>query len=148
MTIAIQVLMRELERVWDTWWELVHVRGDVAGALELTTPGTAVVNTPAGTGGEGRDAVRAYLTDTLLPHLPADLARRRISRTVDKFRVVDEVVVSFTHDRELPWLLPGHPPSGRQVAVAAVTVVGFHHGRIAVQRTLWDHAGLLAAIGG
>jgi hypothetical protein len=44
-----------------------------------------------------------------------------ISRTVDRFRPVDEAMVSFTHDRELPWLLPGTGPTHRQAEVRART---------------------------
>jgi carboxymethylenebutenolidase len=71
-------------------------------------------------------------------HIPADLTRRRHSRTVDRFHIADETTVSFTHDRELPWLLPGLAATGREVRVLAITVVGFDRGRLASQRTLWD----------
>ena len=58
---------------------------------------------------------------------------------------------TFTHDRELPWLLPGVAPTGRQVEVLAISVVSVRHrsraGRtttlIASHRTLWDQVGLL-----
>ena len=58
-------------------------------------------------------------------------------------------MVTFTHDRELPWLLPGVAPTGRQVEVLAISVVSVRHrsraGRtttlIAGHRTLWDQVG-------
>jgi hypothetical protein len=51
------------------------------------------------TGATGRRAVERFYADQLLPHLPKDLDLRRISRTVDRWRLVDETTVSFTHDR-------------------------------------------------
>jgi carboxymethylenebutenolidase len=61
--------------------------------------------------------------------------------------VVDELVVGFTHDRELPWLLPAAPASQVRVEVLAITVATVRQGRIAAVRTLWDQAGLLARLG-
>ena len=63
-------------------------------------------------------------------------------------------MVSFTHDRELPWLLPGLAPTGRQAQVLAISVVSVRHrsraGRttslIAAHRTLWDQVGLLTQL--
>src|SRR5213596_1649316 len=76
----------------------------------------------------------------------SDLEVRRISRTVDRWRLVDETTVSFTHDRELPWLLPGVEPTFRRAEVLAIAVVSFERARIRSQRVLWDHATLAAQL--
>jgi carboxymethylenebutenolidase len=99
------------------------------------------------TGATGRQAVERFYADQVLPHLPDDLELRRISRTVDRWRLVDETTVSFTHDRELPWLLPGAEPTFRRAEVLAIAVVGFDRTRIRSQRVLWDHATLAAQLG-
>jgi carboxymethylenebutenolidase len=54
--------------------------------------------------------------------------------------------VSFTHDIELPWLLPGIEPTGRRAEVLAIAIVGFRRGEIASQRILWDHTRLSAQL--
>ena len=99
------------------------------------------------TGAAGRPAVERFYAEEFLPHLPGDLALATISRTVDRFRLVDETTVSFTHDRELPWLLPGIAPTYRRAEVLAIAVVGFERMRIRSQRILWDHATLAAQLG-
>jgi carboxymethylenebutenolidase len=66
---------------------------------------------------------------------------------VDRWRLVDETTVSFTHDRELPWLLSGVRPTFRRAQVLAIAVVGFDRTRIRSQRILWDHATLLGQLG-
>jgi carboxymethylenebutenolidase len=83
----------------------------------------------------------------VLPHLPGDLGFTRRSRTVDRFHLVDELTVSFRHDCEVSWLIPGIEPTGRHVSVAAIVVVAFDRGAIASQRTLWDGASLTAQLG-
>ena len=56
-------------------------------------------------------------------------------------------MVSFTHDRELPWLLPGIAPTGRSVDVLAVSVVVVRRSAVEKHRTLWDMTTLLAQLG-
>jgi carboxymethylenebutenolidase len=46
--------------------------------------------------------------------MPKDLKITKISRTVGKDRVVDELI-SFTHDIEIEYLLLGIEPTGRYV---------------------------------
>jgi carboxymethylenebutenolidase len=156
MTFAIQQLMAEIERLRDAFHGSVYAAGDVDAALEVTTDDCSLLNLPMGTGASTAADVRRYLAQDVLPCLPADLTFRRVSRTVDKFRVVDEAVVAFTHDRELPWLLPGSPPTHRRAEVLAISVVSFRHSRInahrtrsqlSTHRTLWDHSGMRAQLG-
>ena len=147
MTPAIQELIRQNEQLCDRFTRDVLVARDVDAALAATTDRTSLVNLPMRTGAADRAELRRYLAEDLIPHLPADLSRRRISRTADRFRVVDELVVGFTHDRELPWLLPGAEPTFRRAEVLAIAVVGFDRTRIRSQRVLWDHATLAAQLG-
>ena len=120
---------------------------DLEAAMARVTPDVAFSTLPAGTGARGADALRRHLADDLLPHRPADLTTTRVSRTGDRFRVVDEERVAFTHDRELPWLLPGVAPTGRHVEVLAISVVAVRKERITEYRTHWDHHGLLTGLG-
>ncbi len=141
MTTAIAQFMRELEGAWDAHREAL-VRRDLAAALAPMAAEPSVVHMPAMTGASGRAAVERFYAGQVLPHLPADLALSRISRTVDRWRLVEETTVSFTHDRELPWLLPGAEPTFRRAEVLAITVVAFRRTQISSLRVLWDHATL------
>src|SRR5271168_1279826 len=47
------------------------------------------------------------------PDVDATLA----TRTVGDNRLVDEMVISFTHTIEMPWMLPNVKPTGRYVEV-------------------------------
>ena len=138
--------MREVERVRDAF------RRDVlAGAVDAAVAGcatsVALVHLPAGTGASGAEELRSFLARDVVGHLPPDLAHARVSRTVDRFRVVDEERVAFTHDRELPWLLPGVAPTGRRADVLAVSICTVRQGRVLGLRVHWDVATLLAQLG-
>ena len=146
MTTAIAQFMRELEGAWEAHREAL-VRRDLAAALAPMAAEPSVVHIPAMTGASGRSAVERFYAGQVLPHLPADLTLNRISRTVDRWRLVEETTVSFTHDRELPWLLPGAEPTFRRAEVLAIAVVGFHRMKIRSLRVLWDHATLTGQLG-
>jgi len=148
VTTAIAQFMRELERVWDEHREAALVRRDLAASLAQLAGEPSVWHLPAMTGATGREAFERFYAEAFLPHVPADLVLTRRSRTVDRFHLVDETTVSFTHDRELPWLLPGLGPTGRPARVLAIAVVSFDRSqRIRSQRILWDHATLTAQLG-
>jgi carboxymethylenebutenolidase len=57
------------------------------------------------------------------------------------------MIVKFTHDRVIDYLLPGIPPTGRQVEIAAVVVAQFRDGKLASEHIYWDQASVLVQIG-
>ena len=79
--------------------------------------------------------------------MAADIAITPVSRTVGESQIVDELVLSFTHDVEMPQLLPGVSPTGRHVRLAFCVVVGFADGKVAHEHIYWDQASLLAQVG-
>ena len=66
-----------------------------------------VTHVPTMTGGHGREAVRRFYETWFIGRWPEDTEIAPVSRTVGEDRVVDEVIISFTHDCEMPALLPG-----------------------------------------
>ena len=138
MTTEIARYMVALEATWDAHLAALFVERDPRGAIAGMTREPSVRHLPTGTGAEGGEAVAAFFAETVVPHLPGGLTRTRVSRTVDRFRLVDESTVAFTHDRELPWLLPGTAATDRRVEALTISVVGFRRGEIESVRTLWD----------
>jgi carboxymethylenebutenolidase len=56
------------------------------------------------TGGIGRDRLTAFYRHHFIFNNPDDTALDLVSRTVGIDRVIDEFVVSFTHDKMIDWL--------------------------------------------
>jgi carboxymethylenebutenolidase len=155
VTMEIRRLMTDLAELATAFREAV-LGGDVERALGCVAEDVSLENVPAGTGAVGIDALRRYLLDDVRDHVPADLTVRRLSRVVDQRGLAEESTVAFTHDRPMPWLLPGVAPTGRRVEVLAVSLVsvrlrsrlGRTTALIDRHRTLWDHTALLAQSGG
>jgi carboxymethylenebutenolidase len=70
-----------------------------------------------------------------------------ISRTVGKDQVVDELIISFTHDRGIEYMLAGVAPIGTYVEIPHVVVMKFKNNRISHEHIYWDQASVLVQIG-
>jgi carboxymethylenebutenolidase len=99
------------------------------------------------TGGRGAAEVRRFYEDHFIPRWPADTTVVPVSRTVGEDRVVDELVMSFTHDVEMDFMLPGVAPSGRPVDLPVAAVVGVEDGRVTHEHIYWDQATILVQVG-
>jgi carboxymethylenebutenolidase len=129
-----------------------HVAAELAGDLETTmatmTDDPHLINVPTRMGGMGREGVRAFYRDHLVgKFFPPDVRMTSVSSTVGSDRIVEELVVSFTHTTVIDWLLPDVPPTGKPVEVAFVVVAGLKDGKISHEHVYWDQASVLVQVG-
>jgi carboxymethylenebutenolidase len=79
--------------------------------------------------------------------MPPDTTLTPISRTVGTEQLVDEMIFSFTHTEEMPWMLPGIAPTNKRVEIGLVAIVRFREGKLAHEHIYWDQASVLKQIG-
>ena len=120
---------------------------DVDATMETMTPEPYVQCVPTMTGGFGGQGVRRFYSEHFVNQMPKDAQVTPISRTVGKDQVVDELIVSFTHDAQWDYLLPGVPPTGKRVELPHVVVMKFENGKVAHEHIYWDQASLLVQVG-
>ena len=129
-----------------------HVAAELAGDLETTmatmTDAPHLNHVPTMMGGVGREGVRAFYRDHLVgKFFPPDVQMTTVSRTVDEHRIVEEMVIAFTHTTEVDWMLPRVKPTGRRVEAAFVVVVGIQDGKVSHEHIYWDQASVLVQLG-
>lgn len=138
----------DLGAVFDAHVKAEFVDQDVAATMATMAPEPYLPHVPTLAGGTGRTQVEAFYRNHFVGHWPTDVRVTPISRTAGQNRVVDELVVSFTHDREMRVYLPGVAPTGRKVVLPHVVVMGFDEsGRVAYEHVYWDQATLLVQVG-
>jgi carboxymethylenebutenolidase len=137
----------DLGGVFDAHVKHEFVDHDVEATMKTMVPEPYVHNVPTLVGGYGRAGVLDFYTHHFVGRMPADTRIERISRTVGEDQVVDELILSFTHDVEIHYLLPGIPPTGKRVELPHVVIMKFVDGKIAHEHVYWDQACLLAQIG-
>lgn len=137
----------DMEELWQEHTRHEFVTRDTESTLATMADDAYVNHVPVMTGGLGKDALRAFYSQDFIPHMPPDTTLMAVSRTVGENQLVDEMIFSFTHTQEIPWMLPGIPPTNRHVEVPLVAVVGFRGGKLAHEHIYWDQASVLKQIG-
>ncbi|KAI4745079.1 hypothetical protein E4T50_04565 [Aureobasidium sp. EXF-12298] len=137
----------DLEEIWEEHCLYEFGERAVDKTMSTMVQEPYVNHIPTLTGGIGR----AKLTDFYRNHFvfsnPNDTALELVSRTVGIDRVIDEFVFSFTHDREIDWLLPGIPPTGKKCRLPFTSIVNVRGDRLYHEHIAWDQATALVQLG-
>jgi len=120
---------------------------DAARTIANMVPDAHVNYGPTMTGGVGKRALYHFYEDFFGPCIPESFATKLISRTSGVDRIIDEFIVSFRHNIEMPWILPGVPPTNRQVELTMVSIVGVRGNKLVSEHVYWDQASVLVQIG-
>ena len=125
--------------------EFAHKNTDEALATMTDNPRVTIV--PTMIGGQGREEMHTFYSKYFLNQIPPDLEIVPISRTIGEARVVDELVLRFTHSTQMDWVLPGIPATQKRIEFAMVVVVHVEDGKIASENIYWDNATVLRQVG-
>ncbi|ANI59977.1 dienelactone hydrolase family protein [Pseudomonas sp. GR 6-02] len=134
----------------DLWDE--HVRHefdtrDVPATMATMVAEPYVNHIPTMTGGVGAKELSRFYQHHFVHGNPKDMALTPLSRTVGASQIVDEFIMSFTHDCEIDWMLPGVAPTGRHVEIPMLGVVKFRGPKLYHEHIYWDQASVLVQIG-
>ena len=136
-----------LSALWEQHTAHEFVTRDTEATLATMVEDAYVNHIPVMTGGHGKDALRRFYSADFIPCMPPDTTLTPISRTIGTDQLVDEMIFSFTHTQEMPWMLPGVAPTNRRVEIPLVVIVHFRDGKLAHEHIYWDQASVLKQIG-
>lgn len=106
-----------------------------------------VGHVPTLTGGIGTEELQDFYDRYFIHSNPDSWDVTLLSRTVGVDRVVDEMHVFFRHTQEMPWILPGVPPTDKKVEIIMVSIVALRGGRLHHEHVYWDQASVLVQVG-
>ncbi|GFF33890.1 hypothetical protein IFM51744_02265 [Aspergillus udagawae] len=139
----------DLEKRWEEHLEARFFSMNLNNVMEQyvdhLTPN--VTYAPTMSGGIGARDLRRFYEHHFLRNLPPSMRLRLLSRTIGVDRVVDELYASFEHTQEIPWMLPGVPPTNKKVEVILVSIVSLRSGKLYSEHVYWDQASVLVQIG-
>jgi len=142
-----QKKLKNLGEIFDKHVRHEFIDHDVEATMKTMVKEPIVHNVPVLTGGIGFDNVSNFYKNDFVGKMPEDTKIIRISRTVGKDQVVDELILSFTHDIEIKAMLPGIPPTGKYIELPHVVVMKFKGDKILHEHIYWDQASLLVQVG-
>jgi carboxymethylenebutenolidase len=137
----------DLVQLWGEHTKHEFSTRDTEATLATMVEDAYVNHVPVLTGGYGKNALRQFYSRDFIPSMPPDTALTLISRTVGEDQIVDEMIFSFTHTQEMPWILPGIAPTNCRVEVPLVAIVKFRGNKLAHEHIYWDQASVLKQIG-
>lgn len=126
-----------------------ELRKDLKTTLATMTANPHINNIPTVIGGIGLEGVKNFYSSFILTgkFFPSDTEMVPISRTIDEYQLVDEIIFKFTHNTEIGWMLPNIKPTGKRVEIPLVVIVGFSEGKVTHEHIYWDQASVLVQIG-
>src|SRR5262249_5811738 len=136
-----------LSSAWDKHLAAEFSARSADEALATMAADPHVNHVPLMIGGRGRAELRDFYANHFLNQIPPDLEMVPVSRTVGQGRVVDDLIMRFTHSIRLDWLLPGIAPTGKRVELPFVVVVQFEGDKLAHEHIYWDQASVLVQVG-
>jgi carboxymethylenebutenolidase len=137
----------DLSALWEEHTAHEFATRDTEATLATMAEDAYVNHIPVLTGGRGKAELRRFYSTDFIPKMPPDTTLTPISRTVGKDQLVDEMIFSFTHTIEMPWMLPGIAPTNKRVRIPLVAIVHFREGKLAHEHIYWDQASVLKQIG-
>jgi len=141
------MIKRDLVQLWEEHTKHEFATRDTEATLATMVDDAYVNHIPVMTGGQGKNALRRFYSRDFIPSMPPDTTLTPISRTVGEDQIVDEMIFSFTHTQEMPWMLPGVAPTYRRVEVPLVAIVHFRGDKLAHEHIYWDQASVLKQVG-
>jgi carboxymethylenebutenolidase len=137
----------DLAALWEAHCRTEFETRDVDATMATMVAEPYVNHVPTMAGGVGHDELKRFYKYHFVNANPGDTALVPISRTIGADSLVDEMLFCFTHTREIDWMLPGIPPTGRRVEIPLVAIVHFRDGKVAHEHIYWDQASVLVQIG-
>lgn len=137
----------DMVALWEQHTAYEFVVKDADLAVTTMVEDASVMHLPTMSGGFGKNYLRGYYRDVFIPGIPQNTSTETVDRSVGGDFLVEEIIMRMTHDREVPFLLPGLAPTGRTVEVPLVVIVKFRDDLMESERLYWDQAAVLTQVG-
>ncbi|EAW07012.1 uncharacterized protein ACLA_087150 [Aspergillus clavatus NRRL 1] len=137
----------DLEKIWEEHTHFEFEDRSVEKTMATMVQEPYVNDVPTLTGGIGRAQLSHFYLNHFIFNNPDDSQLELISRTVGIDRVVDEFIFSFTHNKQIDWLIPGIPPTGKHLRIPFTSVVNIRGDRLYHEHIAWDQATVLVQLG-
>jgi carboxymethylenebutenolidase len=137
----------DLVALWELHTQYEFNERDVDATMKTMVSEPYVNHIPTMTGGVGFENLKKFYSTFFINSNPPDTKLIPVSQTIGIDRLVDEMIFSFTHTTEVPWMLPNVKPTGRFVEVPLVAIVNFRGDKLYNEHIYWDQASVLVQIG-
>lgn len=133
---------------WQRHGEAEFLHFDPHAAIDTMGENPYIMNIPFGRLVQGREEVFNFYKYDMMPNVPEDFAMVPLHRVLGANTLMDELLITFTHSCDMPWTVPGVPPTGKKVEMLLMVATEFdENGLIKFEHLMWDHMAVLAQLG-
>lgn len=136
----------DVEELFDHFQFYSLNKKDIDNVMDCLTSDAVITYVPTLCGGHEAHEVKRFYQE-LFNALGGDARITTVSRTVSANKVIEELVLSFTHDRTMEFILPGVPPTNKKVEIPLVMLATFRLDKVARLNVYWDQASVLMQTG-
>ncbi|MFD9002996.1 nuclear transport factor 2 family protein [Streptomyces sp. NPDC059582] len=140
------VNQEEMVALWEQHTAYEFETKDADLTVSTMVDDASVMHLPTMSGGSGKEHLRRYYRDVFIPGIPQNTVTETVDRSVGDDFLVEEILMRMRHDQEIPFLLPGLAPTGRDLEVPLLVKVKFRDGLMESERLYWDQAAVLAQV--
>ncbi|KAJ1335666.1 carboxymethylenebutenolidase [Microdochium nivale] len=137
----------DLEAIWDEHTAFEFDTRNVDDTMATMVAEPYVNHIPTLTGGVGRAKLSVFYRDHFIHNNPDGTELELISRTIGVDRIVDEFLFCCRHDKVIDWLIPGIPPTGKDLRIPFTAVVNIRGDRLFHEHISWDQLTVLFQLG-
>lgn len=137
----------QMVELWERHVAYEFEQRDADLSVSTMVDDATVMHLPTMSGGAGKENLRRYYADVFIPGIPADTTSEPIARSIGDDFIVDEFIMRMTHDRHIPYLLPGLAPTGETLEIPTLVIVNFRGDLMECERLYWDQATVLQQLG-
>jgi carboxymethylenebutenolidase len=137
----------DLAAVYDSHVASEFALQDLDATMATMVEAPHLILVPTMAGGVGSAEVREFYGAHFIGQWPDDLTGTSVSRTVGTDRVVDEMIMQWTHTKVMDAFLPGMAPTGKVIRLPIVVIAEISDGKVASEHLYWDQASLLMQVG-
>ncbi|RAL13329.1 uncharacterized protein BO97DRAFT_388432 [Aspergillus homomorphus CBS 101889] len=149
----------DLETVWDNMQEARYFSTNTSSLLPSPSPNTetdtdtppppSALYTPTLQGATGHNPLQDFYVTNFHASKPPSMRLQLLSRTQGADSLVDELLMTFVHSQPMQWILPGVPPTHKEVRIVIVSIarLGGGDSRLYSEHVYWDQASVLVQVG-
>ncbi len=136
----------DLNQTWQDFENKALKSSSIDEIAAMLTPESYIYVLPSLAGAKSSSDTARFFSNFNKANLPDDFKVSLVSRTVSANRIIDEIIISFTHSKPVPFLIPNISPTFKPVKFIAIVICEFKANKLSFERIYYDLAVILSQL--
>lgn len=138
---------QQLLNIWEEHTKYEFTELSPQKTVDTMVEDAYVNHIPTLTGGHGKQDLLHFYANYFIGKNPPDTKMTTLSTTIGNDSLVAELHTTLTHTCEIPYMLPGIPPTYKKLELVIVVIVQFEGDKLKHEHIYWDQGSVLVQLG-